>query len=347
MAGIREKGAGGPPVPGGSDNTSPHSYDLVPDPDLRESLNQFENKVVKTISSWPLPASLAIDYAAEALTGLKTWEIYGCYDFIRNNNVIKLSSWNFGKNNRYGFDKDQLRAFFALLDIFSENLSRKDKYVKSLESIKEALGSHPLADQFNAPSPSSQKVKQNSLLPKPSEHKQEQKKPFWLLQKTPRVVQPKSIEEHIKTPRLVAPIEEKQIEEEEGEEEAEEDQEEQSPLEKIPVITEDQLRHMISFDRKEIYELNNIVPSIPDNIDFTRFAPFYVAQSVMFILEASRHELSTFDTTLESYNLISFKKGLDCCLQSMAKYPQFKNLFQLFQGVKQLVEKDIGKYWST
>ncbi len=517
MTDSRERGAGGLPVPGDSENKSSYSYDLVSNPSLREFLEQFENKVVKNISSWPLPATSAIEHA-EALTGLEGYKIYRCYEFIRNNNVIKLSSWNSGKKNRYGFEKDPLRAFFALLHIFNKNLFRRDKkYVKSLESIREALGSHPLADQFNAPSPSRQEVKQDSLLPKPVslvevrakneidlssgefwekpfgqavkdlaisqikdktffpltrsqvaallllrdgyeahktiyeliksgvlkrvekvkgkyygigfeqvlvvgiallhlernysfgeasgqlaqllkgtslepyvgranityanlyhhnifaenspwiqfplepkllEENQKQERGPWLLPKTdsfqkkeqasPIVIRPKPIEQKIETPKENTQIEkrEKEIDEEE-EEDTDEDEYEKNPLEKIPTITTDQLRHLSNLDNEEIQKIIDSLPTTPENIDFIRHAPLYVAQVTMFIQAVSRRSLSTFDPNLEYCDVFVFKNSLVRSIQFMTRYPQFKNLFQLFQGVKQLVEKDINKYWST
>ncbi|MDO8460912.1 MAG: hypothetical protein Q7S38_00555 [bacterium] len=500
MAGIRERRTGSPLIPGDSENTSPYSYDLVSDPSLRESLKQFENKVIKNISLWPLSAKSAIEHS-KALTGLETWEMYRCYDFIRDNSVIKLSSWSSGKNNKYGFEKDPLRAFFAFVDSFKRNLYHGYKYVSTLKLAKEALGSHPLADQlidqFNPSGLSEQdegsldlssgdfwktplgksikdfaegeiiekkirfplttseiaiiikldhrgvvldqpisnlvrtgilagvnkqknkyslrlehlllcglallhlekgyslsetEEKLHQLLegtsiqpfigkwngrshtgrvhgvfhedspwlqfPLPQKLKQKGERPPWLIRKTDsfqkkemeppsEVIQPKPIEQKIEISRKNTQIEEGEEEVDQKEEEnTDEGEYEKSPLEKIPTITTDQLRHLSNLGSKEIQEILEDLPNTPDTIDFTRHAPFHIVTVAMFIQAVARRSLSTFDPSLESYNLLALKKALSQCQEFMARHPQFKNLFQLFQGVKQLVEKDIDKYWK-
>lgn len=191
MAGLKERTAG-----------VLYSYDLIFDPVLRESLEQFKDKVVKNISSWPVPVDLVIDQV-EVFTGLERHEVLRFYDFVRRNRIINLTPYSFRKIRigKYGFEKDNLRAFFTLLNIYQENkdsLHGWSKYRTTVELAKESLGPHPLTGQLN------EEVSEIERPPKPSERNSKQIK-----------------------------------------------RKEQDPLEKIPIITKDQLRHMVSFDEKK------------------------------------------------------------------------------------------------
>lgn len=304
------------------------NYETVADPRLQRFLREAE-ETIQGYQEWPIRTT-DVPHRFSHVVGLEKYYLNRLLQTVRKKEVIDVIVENSAGRNSYLLNQDGVRVFLALCKVIQRAMlvGRGLSLENAVAETKKALGSHPLKDLLHdskSKQPQEQKTLMGVRLPTD----------LTIGRQEEETAKKKSAEK-----------------EDDGEniedwEEAIIQKIDEGGKERAPFIEQEQLETARRLDREELIEiLKKNLSDWFEEVSFQKLKSLGIdihpnhVKMIMFIFVAfakKERELLGFDPNLEYLEYPQLRLGIERCVRILEKFPEIRNLEELFDQAKRHV----------
>lgn len=277
-----------------------YSYEGISDTGLKAFLERSVEPKIQQVIGWPIPTSIVPIVFSDAFR-LDPHQVFNIVGIVERADVMVLERRKIGHITRFFLDPDGVRIIGTLSWEFVERRGKKTPMIERIGRVAEALGDHPLREKLNSsfiPPKSS-----TPALPPPENNGKRDEEP-----------QVNKIDTVIEKPSLV----------------------------RVPYIDQQELEAGRLWTLRELEELLCNIPKGWEEVNYPRILhavdgyqyTHTTSQQIMFSSAAHAtdpRELRLLDEILKDLNNGQLRYGICQCIDMLKKWPDIKNLTELFQ----------------